>query len=95
MKMLRCSSTPDYHLYDAARCKLDATACAESVGLSRLCQVWVLKFQVTEASLGFACGLPCQHPSTSHHSIRVGNFFVHNVEHCVIQPRLQLCLEVQ
>ena len=57
-----------------------------------LCQVWLLKSQDTEACHGLACVLPRQHPSSSHHSIFVGNFLVCNVGHFVIQPRLQLCL---
>ena len=45
----------------------------------------------SKARLGFANGLPRQHPSSSHHSIFVSNLLVHNVENFVIQPRMQLC----
>ena len=105
MKTLRCSSSPDKktvlmspdtnsHLFDATHCKISASDCAESAKAvsGNLCQVWAVTSQDADACLDSASRHPRQHPSSSHHSILVGNLLFHGVEHIVIQPRLQLCL---
>ena len=51
-----------------------------------------LETQNARAGHGLASGLARQNPSSSLHPIFVSNLGVHNVEHFVIQPQLQLCL---
>ena len=103
VKMLRCSSSHDknavlmspdtsFHMCDATDCKVEASACADSVDLSRGTSVrrsWNPKTQ--RRALGLAVDF---HVNTHRAPITrsLSATFLVTASKTVTQPRLQLCL---